>query len=173
MDILPVATAWARAEVFSARFFVFAGIGFVLGGVGFWWLGRTDVARAYVVPTVVAGVLLLIVGFGICYANATRVDSFRVDYEADGPAFVAAELARTQQSLDEYRTIVFRGIPAIIVLAALLIVFVERPAWRASGIVTIGLMTVILLVDSNAKARIEDYRQHLRLATHQPQPPAQ
>ena len=95
MDTLSAATDWARAEVFSARFFILAGVAFVLGATGFWRLGRTDVARAYVVPTLVAGVLLLIVGIGIYYANAMRVDSFRSDFEADAPAFVAAELART------------------------------------------------------------------------------
>ena len=66
--------------------------------------------------------------------------------------------------MGEYRTIVFKIIPYIIVVAALLIVFIDKPTWRATAITTIALMIVILLVDSNANARIEAYNTQLRLA---------
>jgi hypothetical protein len=65
MDILKTATDWAKAEVFSIAFFILFGIGFVAAGIGFWQLGKTDLARAYIIPTLVAGALLLIIGFGL------------------------------------------------------------------------------------------------------------
>ncbi|MCB0856355.1 MAG: hypothetical protein KDD63_29250, partial [Bacteroidetes bacterium] len=62
-----------------------------------------------------------------------------------------------------YRTIVFKVIPFIIVAAALLIFFVDKPIWRATAITTIAMMVVILLVDSNANARIIEYKKQLEL----------
>ena len=63
----------------------------------------------------------------------------------------------------EYRNIVFKIIPFIIVVAGLLIVFVDKPVWRATAITIIAMMVVILLVDSNANSRIEAYHHQLEL----------
>ncbi|MEZ4688330.1 MAG: hypothetical protein R3B47_20400 [Bacteroidia bacterium] len=54
-----------------------------------------------------------------------------------------------------------KAIPVIIVLASLLIVFVDKPVWRAASIATIAMMVVILSIDSNALARIEAYHKQL------------
>ena len=74
-----------------------------------------------------------------------------------------SEITRTQKSMSEYQTIVFKIIPLIIVIAALLIIFIDKPNWRAIGITTIAMMVVILLVDNNANARIEAYNKQLVL----------
>ena len=163
MDILKVSIEWAKAEVFSSRFFILAGILFVLATIGFWQLGKTDVAKAYIYPTLVAGLLLLTVGVGIFIANKSRITSFAEAHQANPVEFVQSEIARTNQSIGEFSTIVFKVIPFIIIAAALLIVFVDHPTWRAVGITTIAMMVVILLVDSNAKKRIEDYQEQLKL----------
>ena len=163
MEILKAATEWARAEVFSSRFFILFGILFVIAGIGFWQLGKTEIAKAYIYPTLVAGALLLAVGIGIFFTNKSRVTSFEVAYNNDPSEFVKTEIVRTEKTLAEFRTIVFKVIPFIIVAAALLIVFVDKPLWRAIGITTIGMMVVILLVDSNANARIEKYHKELVL----------
>ena len=63
--------------------------------------------------------------------------------------------------MGEFRTIVFKIIPLIIVVAALGIMLIDKPIWRAICITTIALMVVILLVDSNANARIEAYHEQL------------
>ncbi len=164
MDILKLATEWAKAEVFSARFFIFFGILFLMASVGFWQLGKTEIARAYIIPTLVAGLLILAVGVGIFFANKSRVTSFAEAYKESPTAFVKSEIVRTDKSIGEYRTIVFKIIPFIIVAASLLIVFVDKPLWRASCITVIAMMVVILVVDSNAKARIENYQNELKLA---------
>lgn len=161
MEIIKAATDWAKAEVFSSLFFIIAGIFFVAATIGFWQLGKTEMAKAFVVPTLVAGILILTVGVGILYANQTRISSFTKAYQTDASAFVQSEITRTEKSMGEYRTIVFKVIPLIIVVAALLIVFVSTPMWRAISINTIAMMVVILLVDSNANARIVAYHQQL------------
>ena len=169
MDILKLSTEWARAEVFSSRFFILAAMVFLAASVGFWQLGKTEMARAYIIPTCVAGVLLLVVGVGILFANNSRITSFAEAHNANPTEFVESEIARTQKSIDEFKTIVFKVIPFIIVFASLLIVFVDKPVWRASAITTIAMMVVILGVDSNADARIKNYSKQLEgIETREP-----
>lgn len=163
MEILKAATIWAKAEVFSSQFFIFFGLLFLLGSIGFWQLGKTEVAKAFIFPSLVAGILLLTVGLGIFFTNKSRITSFTTAYHSDAPAFVQAEITRTEKSMGEYQTIVFKIIPLIIAVAALLIIFIDKPIWRAISITTIAMMVVILLVDINANARIETYHKQLVL----------
>lgn len=164
MDILRTATDWAKAEVFSTSFFIIFGILFVLASIGFWQLAKTDLAKAYIIPTLVAGSLLLIIGLGLFFTNKSRITQFETAYNEDSTAFVESEIARVKSTLKEYQTIVFKTIPFIIVVAALIIVFIDKPAWRASAITTIAMLVVILLIDGTAKARIDTYSEQLELA---------
>lgn len=158
MDILKTATDWTRAEMFSSAFFILFGIGFLLASLGFWQLAKTDVAKAYVVPTLIAGTLLLIIGLGIFVPSQTRVASFAAAHTQDPGAFVATELARAERVLNEYRIAVFRVIPVIIAVCALLFMVLDGHLWRASFVTTIAMMAAILLVDTNANQRLQDYR---------------
>lgn len=164
MEILKAATDWAKAEVFSSQFFILFGIIFILGCIGFWQLGKTEIAKAFIVPMLVAGTLLLAIGLGIFFANKSRITSFTNAHNSDAAAFLNSEIIRTEKTINEYQTIVFKVIPVIIVIASLLIIFIDKPTWRAIGTTTIAMMVVILLVDNNANARIEAYNQQLVLA---------
>jgi hypothetical protein len=161
MEILKTATDWAKAEVFSTTFFILFGIGFVAASIGFWQLGITDLAKAYIIPTLVAGILLLTIGFGLFFTNKSRISQFEKAYFTDAPAFVESELARAESTLKEYKTIVFTAIPLIIAACALVIIFVNAPIWRASMITTIAMLIVILLIDGTAHARIDKYNKQL------------
>ncbi|OJJ14240.1 hypothetical protein BKI52_44030 [marine bacterium AO1-C] len=164
MDILKTSTEWAKDEVFSSTFFIFFGIMFVSATIGFWQLGKTDLAKAFVFPTLVAGVLLLVLGVGLFFLNKPRITNFATTYKRDAPAFVKSEIVRTKKSMAEYQTAVFKVIPLIIIIAALLIVFIDKPIWRAISITTIALMAVVLLVDTQAHARLEAYHKQLVVA---------
>ncbi len=163
MEILKISTDWAKAEVFSTAFFILFGIGFVAAGIGFWQLGKTDLSKAYTIPTLVAGALLLTIGLGLFYTNISRISSFETDYNQDASAFVKSEMVRVDNTLNEYKTIVFKVVPLLIVAAALLIIFINTPIWRAIGITTIAMLIVILLIDGMAHARIEAYKEQLVL----------
>ncbi|MCK8520454.1 hypothetical protein M0D21_02680 [Aquimarina sp. D1M17] len=164
MEILKIATEWAKAEVFSSKFFILFAILLLIASVGFWQLGRSETAKAYIFPTLVAGMLLLAVGIGILIANTSRISSFENAYTANPSEFIKSEIVRTEKSMKEYSTIVFKIIPCIIIIAALFIIFVDKPYARAICITTIAMMIVILLVDSNANARIKNYHNELKLA---------
>jgi hypothetical protein len=164
MELLKLATEWAKAEVFSTRFFILFAILFLIASLGFWQLGKTEIARAYIVPTLIAGLLLMTIGLGLFYTNKSRITQFEKAYHEDSSAIVASEYKRIEKALNEYRTIVFKGIPFIIIAASLLIVFVNKPIWRASAITTIAMMVVILLIDGTAHDRIDSYQKQLELA---------
>ncbi len=170
MEILRTASDWARAEIFSSAFFIVIGVGFILVSAGFWQLGKTDIAKAYVIPFLVAGLLLSIIGIGLTYANNTRLDQFPRAYDQSPEAFVDTEIERVDATIKEYRNIVFTAIPIIIVLCAVVIGFVDVPRWRAISITTIAMMTVILLVDGTAHSRILAYKEQLLFAKSQPSP---
>ena len=161
MDILKAATEWAKDEVFSSVFFILFGILFVSATIGFWQLGKTEVSRAFIYPTMVAGILLLTIGIGLFLTNKSRIASFETAYNTDAQTFVKSEITRAEKAMEEYKTIVFKVIPFIIVAAALLIVFIDKPIWRAISITTIAMMVVILVIDSNANARIKAYNKQL------------
>ena len=105
----------------------------------------------------------MIIGLGLVFTNKSRITQFETAYNKDAASFVESELVRVESTLKEYRTIVFKAIPFIIVVAALLIVFMDKPVWRASAITTIAMMVVILLIDGTAKARIDAYNEELEL----------
>lgn len=165
MDILKTATHWAKDELFSTPFFILFGFVFIAASLGFWQLGKTDIARAYIIPTIVAGILLITIGCGLFFTNKSRIAVFEVAYNNNPAEFVKSEIVRTESTLKEYKTIVFKVIPIIIIIAALLIIFINTPSWRAISITTIAMMMVILLVDGAAHARIEAYHKKLVLVT--------
>jgi len=161
MDILKTAMDWAKAEVFSTTFFIIAGVLFVALSIGFWQLGKTDLAKAYIIPSAVAGLLLLIIGIGLVYTNVVRVSSFEEDIIKDASAFVQSEIERVDATLKEYKTVVFTAIPLIIIAFALILFFVNTPTWRAISITTIAMLMIILFIDGTAHARIEVYKNQL------------
>lgn len=161
MEVLKTATEWAKAEVFSSSFFILFGIIFMLASAGFWQLGKSEIAKAYVIPTLVAGTLVLIIGLGLFYTNKTRINQFEAAYNNNPSTFVEGEISRAERTLKEYKTIVFTAIPLIIAACALVIVFTSTPILRASMITTIAMMVVLLLVDGTAHARIDAYHKYL------------
>ncbi|BDD02114.1 hypothetical protein [Persicobacter psychrovividus] len=161
MDLLKLSTDWARAEVFSAKFFILFGLLFILATIGFYQLGKTEVAKAYVYPTLVVGILLTIIGAGLLYANTERIRTFEVAYRTDAKAFLESEIDRAEKTIKEYETVVFTAIPIIIIACALLIIFLNTPTWRAISITTIAMMVCILLVDGTAQKRIAEYHEQL------------
>lgn len=167
MDILKTAIDWAKDELFSTPFFILFGVAFIGASIGFWQLGRTDVAKAYIIPTLVEGVLLIIIGTLLFANNKSRINNFENQYNEDSVAFITSEIQRTESTLKEYQTVVFKIIPIIIIVAALLIIFVNTPTWRAISITTIAMMVILLLVDGTAHPRIDAYNKALQTAVEQ------
>jgi ABC-2 type transport system permease protein len=160
MDILKLSIDWAKAEVFSAKIVLLLSLLFFLTAFGFWQLGKTAMAKGFVWPMLVAGVILVAVSAGLYFANKPRITQFQAGYNTDAKTFVQKETKRTAKSQKDL-ALVFKVLPLIIIVAALSIVFVNKPLWRAIGITTIAVMTVLMFIDSNTDARNTAYHQHL------------
>ncbi len=161
MELLKLAIEWAKEEVFSTRFFILFSILFLGMSIGFWKLGKTDLAKAYIIPTLIAGSLLMIIGLGLFFTNKLRVVQFEKAFHEDKSIFLQSEVVRTQNTLKEY-TLVFKIIPSLIIIAAFIMLFMTLPIWRASCITAIALLAIILLIDGMAHARIETYHEKLK-----------
>ncbi|MGB1032313.1 MAG: hypothetical protein ACPGWM_06850 [Flavobacteriales bacterium] len=161
MDILKAATDWAKAELISTPFFVLFGVAFLAASLGLWQGGKTELAKAYILPTLVAGILLVIIGTGLFLTNRNRISQFEKAHQKDDTEFVTSELERAEATLKEYKNVVFTGIPIIIVSCAVVLYFLNAPIWRASMITTIAMLTVILLIDGLAHARMNEYHKQL------------
>ncbi len=165
MDILKTSTDWAKAELLSNGFFILFGALFVVASLGFWHMGKTEMARAFAIPTLVAGVLLLILGCGLLYGTWKGLAWFNTAYTRDASAFVASEIARVDRTMAQYGVAAFKVIPLLIAAAALLILVLHGPVWRAGLITAIAFLCVLMLVDGNANARLGVYKDRLLQAS--------
>jgi ABC-type polysaccharide/polyol phosphate export permease len=104
----------------------------------------------------------MIIGLGLFYTNKSRITQFEKAFSTNATAFYQSEIERSESTLKEYK-VVFRVIPILIIIAALVILFINTPTWRAIGITTIAMLVIILLVDGTAYSRIEAYHKELEL----------
>ncbi|MCE2517208.1 MAG: hypothetical protein J4F41_05085 [Alphaproteobacteria bacterium] len=167
MDLLKTSMDWTKTEMLSSAVFAFFGLLFLLASYGFWQYGKTDMAKAYVIPMLVVGVLLVILGVGLIIPNQLRLSGFPLAYNTDASAFVASELARVEKTMNGYSTAISRVFPVIILACAGLVMVVEAPIWRASLIAVIAMMAILFVVDTNANARLGVYKGKLLHAEQQ------
>jgi len=118
-------------------------------------------ARAFVLPMLVAGVLMLILGGGLFYGTWKSSADFAPAISEDWSDFVASEIERVDRTMAQYGMAVFKVMPLMIAAAALLVVFVHSPGWRAALITAIVFLGLIMLIDMNANARLEAYKTTL------------
>jgi hypothetical protein len=163
MEIIRLSTDWAKAEVFSAKMVGLLSLVVFLVALGFYQMGKTPMAKAFVWPLLVAGLLLVAVSAGLYYANKPRIAQFETAYKSDADSFIKNEISRTTKSKHDL-ALVFKVLPAIIIAAAILIMFSQTPLWRAIAVTTILLMTLLMLIDSHTDARNTAYHQQLQTA---------
>lgn len=162
MDILKASTDWAKAELMSHGFFALFGVMFMVASLGFWQRGETDMARAFVIPTLVAGILLLILSGGLFYGTWKSFAGFAPAFTEDSAGFGVSEIERVDKTMAQHATAVFKVMPLMVAGAALLIVVLHGPSWRAAMITAIVFLGLVIAVDSNANARLGTYKAALQ-----------
>lgn len=160
MDIIKLSTDWARSEVFSSKVVCLFSIIELCAAFGFWQLGRTPMAKAFVWPLSIAGLFIALIAAGLFFANNPRIDRFEKEYRLDPDAFVQSEIQRTEKSQGEL-ALVFKILPAVIVLAAILILLVPASIWRAIAVTLIVNAAFLMIVDSNTEARNDGYHYEI------------
>jgi ABC-2 type transport system permease protein len=160
MDIIKLSTDWAKAEVFSAKIvWLFSAIE-IMAAFGFWYLGRTSMAKAFFWPLLLTGLFLIAIGAGLYFANKPRIERFEKEYHTNPDAFIKAEIQRTAESQRQL-ALVFKIMPAIILIAALVILLLPGLPWRVIATTTIITAAFLMIVDSNTEARNSAYHDHL------------
>jgi ABC-2 type transport system permease protein len=165
MDILKLSTDWAKSEVFSSKVVWLFSLIELSAALGFWYFGRTPMARAFVWPLCIAGLFIALVGTGLFFANNPRISRFENECRLDPKAFVQSEVQRTSKSKGELK-LVFKIIPAIIVLAAIVILATSSDTWRSIAIVVIVNTAFLMIVDSNTEARNNIYNYEISTPTN-------
>jgi ABC-2 type transport system permease protein len=161
MDIMKLSTDWAKAEVFSGKMVWFFALVYIFAAFGFFYLGRTAMAKAFFLPLLVAGCLLIAIGAGLFFANKPRIIRFEKEYQQDPGTFIAREIQRTAESKKQL-TLVFKILPVIIIVAALIILLLpDSLAWRAIAVTLIATIVFLMFVDSNTEARNSAYHSKL------------
>ena len=160
MDVLKLSTDWAKSEVLSSKIVWLFSLIELSAALGFWHLGRTPMAKNFVWPLLIAGLLIALVGAGLFFANHPRIDRFQREYRLDPNAFVQSEIQRTERSKNEL-ALVFRIIPAIIMLAAAVILVVPGAVPRAIAVAVILNTAFLMVVDSNTEARNNIYHDEI------------
>jgi ABC-2 type transport system permease protein len=164
MDIIKLSTDWARAEVFSAKIIWVFSVVELLAAIGFWFWGRTAIARIFPWPLLVMGLFLVAVGAGLYGANNPRIAHFESEGRLNPKAFLDGEIQRTAKSQHDLG-LVFKILPGVIIVAAVVIMLAPATAWRAISVTIILTAAFLMVVDSNTTARIDDYHtQLLKLA---------
>ena len=87
-------------------------------------------------------------------------------FNTDAAGFVASEIARADKTVSGYAN-VFRTIPIIIIVCAGLFLILKAPLWQSSMLAAIAMLMVIMLVDTNASARMQTYKQQMMMAEKQ------
>ena len=106
-------------------------------------------------------ILLVILGVGLVIANQWRLSTFPTAFSADAKAFLASEITRADKSVRGYQQAVQIYLPEIIAICALALLVVRTANWQASMVAIIAMMAVIMLIDTNASTRMEDYQKTL------------
>jgi Ca2+/Na+ antiporter len=160
MDLLKLSTDWAKAEVFSAKIVWLFSVIEIIAGAGFWYWGKTAMAKAFIWPLMIAGLFLVAIGAGLYFANNPRIRKFEIECRRSPEAFLQEEIQRTAESKREL-ALVFRILPAIIIIAAIVILIVPASIWRAMAIILIITAGFLMIVDSNTEARNNIYNSQL------------
>lgn len=162
MDVLKLATDWATAEATTASFFIVFGLLFIASSIGLWKWGKTKLARAYIFPTLIAGILLTVLGSALFEMYYSLIEGLTQKYLADTFAFVENEILRTNGAIISYKSDLFNVFPFVIAGTSILLMVIKREILRAIFITIIAMSAIILLVDSNAISLLEHYNTSLQ-----------
>jgi hypothetical protein len=164
--MLKLSTDWARVELFSAKIVWLFSFIQLLSATGFTLWGRTAMAKAFIIPFFVSAAFLIAIGIGLYTANKPRIAQFEKEYKTNATSFAKKEIERTKKSDGELR-LVFKILPAIIILSSFCLMLFGSSNWRAICATLILASAFLMTVDSNTSARNAAYHEELLKNTTQ------
>lgn len=161
MDILNAANIWTKAEISSSKYFMLFGLVYLVAAIAFWQMGNTSLTKALIIPSLIAGGLLLSAGIGFYQSNKARLTSIEEDYKSNPSTLIKSEIERTEKTIKSYENVALKVFPAIIIGAALLSFFMSKPLVKAICFAIIAFLLVLVILDSQALKRMKTYHHNL------------
>ena len=113
-------------------------------------------AHAYIIPLLVTGLLLMILGSGLVVPNYFRLSNLPDTFQANATIFIANELACVDKN--NARFVIFQ---TIIIVCIVILMIMRTTIWQDSAISVISMLAILLFVYSNANARFGTYKAGL------------
>ena len=164
MDILKIATDWAKIELISNAVFVLASIIFLSVSFALQTYARESHFSTYSLPFLIAAILLLILGAGLFFS--TWQHSINLEFQQDKALFIQAELTRAEKTISQYKLAVYMIFPALGLISFCILLVFQNDQVRASAVTSVIVLLILIIVDTAAKERLVKYTKDLAISDH-------
>ena len=168
MDILKIATDWAKIELISNAVFVLASIIFLSVSFALQTYARESHFSTYSLPFLIAAILLLILGAGLLFStwhNSTNLQ-FQFQFQQDRALFIQDELTRAEKTISQYKLAVYMIFPALGLISFCVLLVFQNDQVRASALTSVIVLLILIIVDTAAKERLVKYTKDLAISDH-------
>ena len=166
MDILKIATDWAKIELTSNSVFVLASVIFLSVSFFLQICARASHFSTYSLPFVIAAILLLILGAGLLFSTWQHSTNLEFQFQQDMTLFIQAELTRAEKTISQYKLAVNVIFPALGLISFFILLVFQNDQVRASAITSVIVLLILITVDTAAKERLVKYTKDLAMPDH-------
>lgn len=160
MNIIEHSIAWAKGEQFEGMCIAVGGILSIVLAILLWKFGTTINAKSLVIPTLVFGLLLTLMGGFMIYSNGQRQHDFQQSYEKNSIEFTQQEKMRVEDFQFMYPTSL--AISVVCFLTTLIaFVWSNNPNFQAIGIVLSVFGLSLIIIDFFSKERAAIYYEQI------------
>ena len=166
MDILKIATDWAKIELISNSVFVLASVIFLSVSFFLQICARESHFSTYSLTFVIAAIMLLILGAGLLFSTWQHSTNLEFQFQQDMTLFIQAELTRAEKTISQYKLAVNVIFPALGLISFFILLVFQNDQVRASAITSVIVLLILITVDTAAKERLVKYTKDLAMPYH-------
>jgi len=160
MTIIEHSISWAKGEQFEGMCIAIGGIITMVVTFLLWKYGTTPNAKSLIVPSLVLGVIFILMGITMINSNGKRPAEYQQAYESDSAQFLLDEKKRVEDFQFLYPTSL--GISAVCFLITLIaFIWSKNPTFHAISIALSVMGLALIIIDYFSKERATIYYQHI------------
>ncbi len=161
MELIKYTTEWAKGEIFEGICIAVLGVLTLLCTLLIWKYGTTINAKALVIPSLVIGLLFIVMGGSMVYSNNQRIAEFEKAYQANSSEFIQVEKKRVEDFQFMYPTSL--AISAVCFLITMLAFSLSKnPTFHAIAIALSLFGFALIVIDYFSKERGQIYYEHIQ-----------
>ena len=153
---------WYGGEILEAKFFIAFGVFLLCSTVLLYIYGNPSSAKALIIPLIVIGILIALLGFGGVYSNSHKIVEVEQSFKQNQKEFVEAEISRVE-GLNYYRPLSIAISLLCFLFAIGILYFVKNIQWQAIAIALILFGSAFTTVNYFANERTITYYNKLIL----------